>query len=464
MENSKLIRLMQSLNGREWRSLGDFVRSPYFNRNADVMALYDWLAANNQRLQTLKREEAFTALYPGRAFDDAALNHLMSFLLKLCERFIGQEQLEKDGFTVELSVLQGLAQRGQEKHYHYLFDRKIAALESCTRRDASHFQELYTMENMEANRRSRAATRQFNEHVQRTADNLDAFYIAEKLRCTCYMLTSQIVIATPYNLQLVDEICRFTGAHPEVQQIPPIGVYYRIFRLLTDKNADADFEALKMMLKQHEKSFGPEEMAELYQYAINYCNFQIMKAREQYVSEALDLYIEGIESGVLIQDGQLSPWHFKNVIKLGLRLRKYEWMESFILRNNTLLATEFRYDALHYNLAELYYYTNRYDEAMLQLIKVEFTDVHYNVGSKVILAKIYYETEAYDALENLLHAFKTYLHRNKLIAEDLRRTYLNFIRVLSQIIRSAPENRTAIRENVEKMQMLAAKNWLLRIT
>jgi hypothetical protein len=188
-----------------------------------------------------------------------------------------------------------------------------------------------------------------------------------------------------------------------------------------------------------------------------------MKAREQYVAEALDLYTEGIESGVLIQGGHLSPWHFKNVIKLGLRLRKYEWTESFILRNNTLLAPEFRNDALYYNLAELYYYTSRYDEAMLQLLKVEFTDVHYNIGAKVILAKIYYETEALDALESLLHAFKTYLHRNKLIAEDLRRTYLNFISVLWQIIRSTPEKRPAIHENVEKMHMLAEKNWLLRI-
>ena len=464
MEKSKLLHLLRTFTVREWKAFRDFVQSPYFNRNKEVVALFEWLAGHTPLSEGVERQAAYAALYPGQPYDEAHFNHLMSFLLKLCERFIGQEQLGKDDFVFDYYTLQGLSLRDQEKHYRFIFEKRRTALGASDRRDARHYLEMYWLENLEANRLSRTTTRKFNEHVQRTADSLDAFYIAEKLRCTCYMLTSQFVIATPYNLQLVDEICRFVASHPMPLDTPAIQAYYRIFQLLTQENADSDFEALKALLKLNEPCFGADEMAELYQYAINYCNLQIMKAREHYVAKALELYMEGIESGILLQDGGLSPWHFKNVIKLGLRLKKYDWTELFILNNTQLLEMEFRADALHYNLAELYYYTRRYDEAMLQLLKVEFTDVHYNLGAKVILSKIYYETESLDALESLLHAFKTYLHRNKLIAEDLRRTYLNFIAMLWQVLRAMPEKLPALREKVKNSQRLAEKNWLLRIT
>lgn len=463
MENSKLRHLLRTFTVREWKSFRDFIHSPYFNRNGEVTALFEWLAERAPLLEGTNRRAAHAALFPGQPFDEARLNHLMSFLLKLCERFIGIEQSGRDGFFADFHTLQALEARDQEKHYRYIFEQKRKQLDGRQRRDARHYLENYLLENLEANRINRSTTRIFNEHVQRCADSLDVFYLTEKLRFTCYMLTSQIVIATPYNLQLVNEVCRFIDTNNAALGVPAIQAYYRIFKLLTLEDANGDFEALKILLKQNDRFFSPEELTELYQYAINFCNLQIMKGRELYVAEALELYTEGIESGILLQDGFLSPWHFKNVIKLGLRLKKFEWTELFILQNTSLLEARFREDALYYNLAELYYHTGRSGEAMLQLTKVEFTDVHYNIGAKVILSKIYFETESMDALESLLHAFKSYLHRNKLIAEDLRRTYLNFIAMLWKLVRSMPERREALREKLEKSQMIAEKNWLLRM-
>lgn len=460
MQNSKLIRLLRTFSAREWKSFLDFAKSPYFNRNGEVTGLCEWLAAAAPGFDNADRRAAYAAIFPGQAYDETRLNHLMSFALKLGERFLAFEKLEDDGFTVDYHTLQSLAERGLEKEYRFLFEKKHTVLWKEKRRDARFYLENYWLENLEANRLSRSTVRKFNEHVQRTADHLDAFYLAEKLRCTCYMLTSQYVIATPYNLQLVQEISRFVENLPVLPEAPAIQAYFRIFQLMTKEDSQPDFEALKALLAGHEASFGAEEMAELYQYAINYCNLQIMKAKEYFVGEALELYIQGVESGILLQNGFLSPWHFKNMIKLGLRLKKYDWTEHFILNNNRFLENEYRQDALYYNLAELYYHTHRYDEAMVHLNKMEFTDLHYNLGAKVILAKIYFETEAYDALESLLHAFRTYLHRNKLISEDLRRAYLNFIVLLTQVIGTTAEKRLLLQEKAAKMQLLAEKNWL----
>jgi hypothetical protein len=463
MEQSKLVQLLRSLSAREWRLLRDFWASPYFNKNPQMLAFCDWLRGQVPGPGPLTREAAHAALFPGEPCDEARLNHLMSAFLKGCERFLALEKGSDDGFSEDFHLLQALAERNLDKHYTQHFEKKCSALEASPYRDARFFWEKYALENLEANRRSRSNARQFNQHVQNTADQLDAFYLSEKLRCTCYMLTSQFVIATPYNLQLVDELRRFIAQNALPTDNPALRAYYHIFQLLTQPQADADFEALRVLLIEQERRFRPAELSELYEYAINYCNMQIMKVREPYVATALELYRSGVEKGILLQEGQLSPWHFKNIIKLGLRLEQYGQTKQFILDNTPLLPPEHRDDALHYNLAELYYYTKNNQEAMRHLNKVEFSDIHYNLSAKLLLAKIYYETDAHDALESLLHAFKTFLYRNKLISSELRRTYLNFIELLGLIVRSTPDKRPQLAARIEQAQLLAGKSWLLRV-
>jgi hypothetical protein len=329
--------------------------------------------------------------------------------------------------------------------------------------DGGQLYGTYNLEIYEAERFVRNAPRQFNESVQKATDNLDAYYLLEKLRRTCYMYTSQAILATAYNLQLVDEICRFVGANLASMPTPSIEAYYRIFQLLTKDNPDEDFQLLKSLLEEHASEFAPEDLRDIYQYAINFCNIQIMKVREQYVPEAFGLYTAGVDSGVLLENEVLSPWHFKNIVNLALKLKKYAWTENFISNATPLLASEFQADARHYNFALLFYTTGRLDEALIHLNKVEFTDLHYSLGAKSMLCKIYYENDDFDALDSLLHAFNAYLRRNKLISENVRQAYLNFTQMLKRILRTQPKQFPIILEDLEKTQVMAGKEWLVEI-
>ncbi|HNM28010.1 MAG TPA: hypothetical protein PKL15_21355, partial [Saprospiraceae bacterium] len=138
--------------------------------------------------------------------------------------------------------------------------------------------------------------------------------------------------------------------------------------------------------------------------------------------------------------------------------------ERFIREKNLLLAQDSRADALHFNLADLFFYTGRYAEAQQHLSQLEFSDVHYNLDAKEMLAKIYYETEAFDALDSLLHAFKSYLQRNRIITENVRKAYLNFIKWLRLLLRATPDKHAALRLRIEKSDRVTAKNWLLEQT
>lgn len=464
MRKSKLLGLLQKFSNSEWKSFGQFVRSPYFNRNEAVALLFEWMVAQGAALDTMSRKESWAVIFPGKPYDETMINLLMSALLKLAEQFIGMERLLDEKQTLEYHTLQSLYDRNLEKHYHYLYDRAQVAIKARSVADVGHFYAGYRLENLEAERFSQWAPRKYNEAAQQAVNQLDDFYLAEKLRLTAYMLTMQMVIATPHNLQLVEEVCRFVEKNLDNISAPPIRAYYHIVNLFSRESAAADFAALKALLHDRRDAFNEATLAEIYQYAINFCNLQLLKMRTEYLGEALALYIDGVDSGMLLEKGQLSPWHFKNMVKLALRLERYAWAEAFILEKSVLLDEGYRSDALHYNLAELYYYTNRFDHAMQHLNKMEFTDISYNLGAKRMLCKIYYERNELNALDSLLHAHKTYLHRNKLISEDLRRAHLNFIRLLGKILRVTPSGHPALRQEIEKAVLLTEKDWLLKIT
>ncbi len=463
MESNKLLALVRTFSSREWSAFLDFVRSPYFNRNSDLIELADWLREQAPGLNNVSREDIWQALYPERPLDPARLNHLMSWFLKLGEQFIGLERFLADDFEREWNNAEALLARGLAKHYRFNADRLRRRLDAAPLRDSAYLLRQYRLAEMELRAHPEEVTTQLSDTpLQQASDQLDFFYFTEKLRYACAMINNQAIVTAAYHFHFVDELRCFVEQHPLPADAPGGEVYFRIFQMLTKPDGDADFQILKQLLKRFAGKFSHAEMAGLYSYTLNYCIRQIRNIREEYVEEALQLYEQGIETGYLLSaNGSLEPMHFKNIVKLALRLERFTWTERFILEKNKMLPEGYRADALHYNLADLYFHTRRYDEALLHLHKVEFRDIMHQIGAREMLAKIYYETDALDALDSLLHSFKIYLQRNRVVGDDLRKAYLNFIRLLYRLLRTPPGQRAAIRERIEKTDPLTAKSWLL---
>lgn len=463
MEHSKLLGLLRTFSRHDWNAFTDLVQSPYFNRNPELVRLAAWLRRQAPAFAEATRAAAWEALFPGVPADPRQINHLMSWLLQLGERYLSLEHYQADTFDADRHTAEALLERGLDKHYRFVAERQQKRLRAETHRNTGHFLHQYQFADLELRANDLlAATRNAGDRLQHAADQLDYFYLTEKLKYACTMLNNQAVVSSTYQFHFVEEVRRFVESHPIPEEAPGVALYFRVYQMLTKENGDADFQALKPLLRIHAAHFSHAEMNWLYGSAINYCIRQIRNMQESYVGEALQLYEDGIESGFLLgAGGRLSPWHFKNIVKLALRLHRYEWTERFIREKTALLATDFKTDALHYNLADLYFYTGRYDEALVHLNKVEFTDIHYNLGAKEMLAKIYYETETFDALDSLLHAFKIYLQRNRIITDSVRKAYLNFIRLLRRRMRATPDLLPALRIKIEQTDPLTAKTWLL---
>lgn len=454
--------LLSALNQWEWYRFEAFCASPYHNTQTELVTLVQFFSKERHALELLNKQEVHHAVYPKKQFSERQLNYCLSGLGKLAEQFLGMELFINSKHQAELSNLAGLSRRHLDKHVEFLKKKKERQFEQQEQRDVeSYLFPSYRFYNLLSENTYRKGERKANIHVQKTADALDAFYIAEKLRLTCSMLNHQRVIATEYRFSLMDEIQSHLASSPELLNRPMIALYLAIFTLLTHEEADEEYRIFQDLLQKHQAAFSKKELTELHEYGLNFCAREIRKQRKDYVHEAFRLYKNGLEIGLFMTDNVLSPWHFKNIVRLGLRTNAIQWTENFIKEKTKLLSPDFQKDALHYNLAELYFHTQKYDEAIAYLNRVEFTDIHYNLGAKVMLAKVYWEQQESDVLESLLHAFKAFLRRNKALPPDTQRAYLNFVKWLSKINKATKSKRKTFVDAIQETELMVFKDWLL---
>lgn len=459
MKNGKLGALLSTFNAAERASFLDFAASPYFNRNEDLTRMARFLVQIKPE-KWIKRE-IWAHVFPDLGFDEKQFNYLSSWLYQLALQFIGVEQSRSKPESLAMSAAESLSARGLEGHYQFEIERVRKRAARTDFRDDSYYLSAFQLEYLERSHYARLAERRSNPRLQSGADALDRFYFSTKLKYACAMLNDQAILTANFELTFTDELAYFLQSNPRWLEEPAIAIYYRIWRMLTRHENETDFAVLKDLIDRHIALFTSPEQAELYSYALNFCIKKIRNVQEEYVAEALHLYEKAIDGRVLLTDGALMPWHFKNIVKLGLRSQRFDWTERFIREKSALLEPDFRPDALHFSLADLFFYTHQYDKALSHLHRIAFTDIHYDLGAREMLAKIYFLTQADEALFSLLHAFRTFLRRNKVVGQDVRKAYANFIVLLEKLMRAKRYEWPALRQKITQTEPLVAKNWLL---
>lgn len=466
MHNSKLIELLKTFNKEDLRAFSDFVRSPYYNKRADLIALFDYLKKQAPTFpdKKINRQKVFKYIFPNMAYDEKQIGYSMNYLHKLAEKFVGLRKYEANDFSQKTDILEGLVERRLDKHYQFLNGKNQSFLDKKQIKGSIYYFQKYQAATIANTHFLNQEIRAFDASLQDAADALDYFYLCEKLKLACEILDRLQIFQDKYQLHFESAIHEISK-HTSFDENPVIAQYYQVFQLLTNANGEESYQHLKKIFLQKNNETPLVDQQKILSYGINYCARQIRNSenRDFYMEEVLTLYIYGVNKKILFSKGYLSPWHFKNMIRLGINLQKFDWVESFIKEHAQYLEEQFRQNALHYNLADLYYRKKDYPNALPHLNQVAFNDVSYAIGAREMLLRIYYETDEIESLYSLIASFTIYLKRNKELPVDVRKTYLNFCKIVSQILRMNLKNIEKIEQNIQETKLLASKNWLLEI-
>jgi tetratricopeptide (TPR) repeat protein len=178
----------------------------------------------------------------------------------------------------------------------------------------------------------------------------------------------------------------------------------------------------------------------------------------------LDLYKTGIESKVLLENSELSPFTYKNVVAIGLRLNEITYIADFIERYHAALPIEHRKNFYDYCRARLYFTQGNYAKAMPLLMQMNYGDIYLQLDANVMLCKMYFELKEMEVLTSFLHTFKQFVRRRKDEIGYHYENYYNIIRFISRMLYveySNTKNHQRLFDEIEACSPLTEKTWLL---
>ena len=463
MKGSKLLVLLSTFNKAELKEFNKFILSPFFNNRREVIPFYVYIQklAPDFTGEGLDRETVYKRVFPDRPYNEQHLQKLMNYLLKLAEKYIGYKAMQQDPFLEEYFILKGMQRRSLTRHFHFLLKRIQSRLPSISLRNSGYFRKQFLFSQLLSfEHHSQNNMRSYNESLQESSNLLDLHYLAEKLKHACAMVNNQRYLQTPYDLGLLKGALQEINRDKYIRH-PVINIYSRILLLLQKVKPGENLQVLLDALDQNLELFDEEERLNLHYYGINYYSDQLKSGESQFLEKTLEIYVSGIENGAIMPHGQLAYWDFKNICKLAIGLQKYDWIEGFMYKYHPKLPPEHQSNALHFNLADLYFHRKDFDQAMQMLNLVTYSDIYYQLDSKVMLLKIYYESGEFEAVHSMLPAFNMLVRRTKQIHPGAKESFLNFSKALRQLARKERASLAKVRENLQTKDPVRNRQWLM---
>jgi hypothetical protein len=459
----KVFFLLKNLTYSQLNSFHQYIECRLFNGNQQLISLFK--AMINTRLYKVKAKniskEALWRSMHNKPFNKTKFIRAVSDLSKLIEDFLAFEKYQNNVLEKENNVLLVYFELDQEKFFRQAERLAKGTFMNFMYRDGAYYNQLYFHQTLCNSFQTKHFQRKSNINYFYVDESLDVFYIIQKLKLYCEMLNAQRIINVTYKISQINEIFKIIEANNYLK-IPSIHIYFLISKtfLFNDRRY---FDILKELLKENIAFFNEVENRSLYSYLFNYCIRNINQGNSEFLREIFSLYDFTLEKNILVENGKLSPWDYKNIVATGLRLKEYEWSEKFIVDYKRLLPISHRNNAYLYNLARLLFEKKEFKELLRTLQDVEFDDIFYSLDARSLLIKTYYELEDWFAMEYAFNSFSQYIRRNKNIARSHKANYLHFIKLTKMLYKLRLDKSITspqIQQELNETTQIADKSWI----
>lgn len=430
----------------------------------DAYRLFQHLLKNllTERPEKLSKEKTWSTLFRGRAYNDLKLRYMSFELLKMCEDFIVFNSISSNISQYRLYLLQYYRKHSLSKFFEQSFSSLKQTINESPVRDSEYFFINMRADNEYNKYLISKQNRALEPNVQQLSDDLDMFYLLNKLKVYSEALNYKNILKADYNIRFVDHFLKEIET-PGFRKIPALEIHYLALKSLLENDREEHFYKLKASLEKNRKILSEEELRDFYTLARNYCIKKINLGNKKFARELFELYQWEIEILNESEEKELSPAVYKNVITLAFLLNELEWIYNFIQRYTNFLPEEHRESYYNFNLANYYFKKEDYDKVIGLLSQVEYRDFFIQLSAKALLMKTYFELKEYMPFDSLVHSFKILLQSKKSLGYH-RNNYLNFIKYCRKILfheKLGQKEVATLEKQISGTRELVEKEWLL---
>lgn len=472
MHHSKLLQQLKLLDAAELKRLFQFLKSPFYNANPHIIKLYLLLRKEHPTFSSpkLTREKVFKKLFPDRKYDHQKLLNLMSDFTKLLKKYLQVLQLEKEEETQKQLLLRGYAERpGCYDIFVKQYQKTKQSLDALPHQDVSFFQHHFQLHKLYFNHPATDKFQLAKEQYDEAMDQLDRWYILEKMLLSCEMKAREKPLSEQYDIWLLPEISTKITQTPTGN--PMETTYLEMLNLLEQEGATVYFK-LKALFLERFPLFTRLQQQNILQSLINFTIRQGNQGQAEFLRENLELYQFGLQEQLFLERSLLNDMVYLSIVNVALRTEAIEWCLGFIDQYAAHLTASVREDAKSLATALWFYATDQPNDAIDLLLQVDFVNVYYQIQARVLLIKVYFEVfqqddEYFNFVTSQANAFERFLQRNKRVSKNQKSALLNFTACVRKLAKWKMEKQlqevtvSKLKTEIRELHPLYNKGWVL---
>jgi len=464
MKSSILIEILQSFSTNEIKELGEFIRSPFYNKNESVIKLYDYLRKYYPEFpeDKIEKETVYRKIFSGTQYNDGFMRKVIFQLSRLGENYLSYIAGTKDTIKLRIDLLGELNIRKLGKSFKKYYPELSRDVDKNQYKDHNYYQNKYSLETLITNSMNNIRYKvdlhdkklSYNEHVIRKLQWLRNYFLSVSLNTYRYLNYQGYTDQFEFSDEVLDLIIDFllegdndlTNKGLKFKEDPIIKLHINEIMLMKVKNEsknignDKYYLILKKALMVHNKQFTHDAMFSLYNILHQHCIYKILRGFSDYRKERFELDKIALERDIYRPAGEdnFPPPAFASLVRDASEMGETGWAESFINKYEKFLEKVNYETVINLSYAHINFSKKDFTKALKHLNKIKpIKRWEFKFGVKELTLLTYYELSMFNEIYYLLDSFRHFISsmgahfsKNRIISRN------NFIKYYSKLIKA----------------------------
>lgn len=471
MENTNLQRVLRTFSKSEWRSLGDFIASPYFNKNEKFIKFYNLLTPylGDFNITNAGKEKIFRLVTKSAKFNDPSYRNLCSDFLELVQEFLAYEYMVKENTMKQQYLTRAFTDRQLNELAEKVLTKTKSEIEKIG------YEEI---EKLRSNIWINDATILLS--ILNNRNRINASNDVMKNAPT-YRVASEWALAKIFHSFLnYMKACKSSGNAIDTKRITvflelyealqPFSsivteIYYLQVKMIMNQDDEMYFAAKKLFSK-NKNVIHKKNHENILIGLLDHANDKLHTA-ESWQAELFELSEIKMNDKLWKENKGLSYATLFNAFMNALQMNKIAYAEKLIKQNSQYLHPSVTSSIEYLCKAWLYFYKNEIDAAHGQLTKVETENILIKYEMRTLQCLIYFEKKDWEVLASYLESFRHFILYNKTNADERVTTlFSDFCKYLSSLMKLAPfkskNEKARLHKQISEAGPIYLKAWFLK--
>lgn len=440
MDKSNLIKIISTFSSKEIKEFGEFVQSPFFNKNESTVKLYEYIRKEYPSFtgEKIDKQNVYKKLFPGAEYNDGFMRTIIFNLSALAEDFITYSAVKNNQSRYGILLLEELNKRKLDKLLLKHLKEVEVEVNDMENKNRDYYYYKYFIERIVYSYHNWSRFRKKNlkdyenEGILNETRYLLNYSLGRTLANYRFLITKSEHEHVDFHVELLDQIIKFlTSKNSDYLKDPSIKLHIYEILLIREKS-DKYFKILKRILHDPSEKITQDEKFSLHNILQTYCTSKIFKGSSAYKHERFGLYKAALKGNYYsgTEDMYFDDLLFTNIALIGVREGELAWTENFIKEFEPKLAPENKEIIVNYCKSRIHFARKDYESALkiLNCIK-SIRHVQFKLIIRNLTLMIFYELSLFDTAYSHCDSYRHFLKSSTAwFAQARHERQINFLK------------------------------------